>query len=44
MADPNGEQTKNLMELVTQETDYDSLTILVDGFLSPEDKAVLGGV
>lgn len=44
MADPNGEQTRSLMELVSPETNYEGLVKLVDKFLNPEDKEVLGGV
>lgn len=41
--DPNAEKINNLMEMVTPETDYKGLVKLVDQFLSPEDKEVLGG-
>jgi hypothetical protein len=39
---PNGEKTKNLMDLITPETDYDKLVGLVDQFLTEEDKRLLG--
>lgn len=43
MADPRGEITKKFIDLITPETSYLGLVKLVNQFLSPDDRQILGG-